>query len=111
MQSVFPFLSSARVATAPLHAAGGTRIKILEALSSGVPVVATSLGALGLEALPNDVLTIVDDAESFAEAIIASAYRPVSVADRCRDSVSAYRWEETMKLFARRVTEVGACDG
>ncbi|MCL1800566.1 MAG: glycosyltransferase family 4 protein, partial [Promicromonosporaceae bacterium] len=46
--SVYPYLARAAAATAPLWTAGGTRLKILEALATGTPVVATSLGALGL---------------------------------------------------------------
>lgn len=64
--SVAPFYAAADVAIVPLRAGGGTRIKILEALSHGVPVVSTSLGMEGLEAEPGKHLLVGDDAESFA---------------------------------------------
>src|SRR5205823_13362 len=46
--SVTPWYRSARIAVAPLRAAGGTRLKILEAFAHRRPVVSTSLGADGL---------------------------------------------------------------
>jgi glycosyltransferase involved in cell wall biosynthesis len=46
---VLPYLRAARVMVVPLRSGGGTRLKILEALAAGVPVVSTPLGAEGLE--------------------------------------------------------------
>jgi glycosyltransferase involved in cell wall biosynthesis len=50
----------------PIRAAGGTRIKILEAFSLGRPVVSTTMGAEGLAAVPEKHLLIADGAEAFA---------------------------------------------
>ncbi|MGV6993825.1 glycosyltransferase [Gordonia amicalis] len=94
--SVLPHLASAKVATAPLLAAGGTRLKILEALACGVPVVATSLGALGLEDLENDdVLSINDDPAEFATAILEWLERDVDP-DVPRNLVWDYRWSSAV---------------
>ncbi len=46
--SVGPYLDRATLAIVPLRAGGGTRLKILEAMAAGVPVVTTSVGAEGL---------------------------------------------------------------
>jgi glycosyltransferase involved in cell wall biosynthesis len=48
---------------------GGTRLKILEAMALGTPVVSTSKGAEGLEVTPKEDILIVDDTEGFAEAV------------------------------------------
>ena len=42
-------LAKAQIVIVPLEVGGGTRLKILEAMAAGVPVVATSLAAEGLE--------------------------------------------------------------
>ena len=49
--------------------AGGTRLKILEAAASGVPVVATPVGAEGLEFAPETEILLRDDAPEFAAAV------------------------------------------
>ncbi|MGX8010539.1 glycosyltransferase [Mesorhizobium sp. ORM8.1] len=48
-QDVRPLLATAHLTVIPLTTGGGTRIKILEAMFSGVPVVATPLAAEGLD--------------------------------------------------------------
>ena len=70
-------------ATAPLLSAGGTRIKILEALAAGVPVVATTLGALGL-IVGGRVSVIADSPEDFAVAI--QRMSPARVGSRSGES-------------------------
>ncbi len=51
----------------PLRAAGGTRIKILEAFSYRRPVVSTGVGAQGLEVDHGTHLLIADTADGIAE--------------------------------------------
>jgi polysaccharide biosynthesis protein PslH len=62
-------LARARVAVVPLLAGSGTRFKILEAWSAGVPVVSTSIGAEGLPALDGENLLIADGGSAFAAAV------------------------------------------
>jgi glycosyltransferase involved in cell wall biosynthesis len=66
---VLPYLAQARVAVAPLRAGGGTRLKILEALDAGRPVVATSVAVDGLEDLIGRGVVVADDARAMAEAV------------------------------------------
>jgi glycosyltransferase involved in cell wall biosynthesis len=61
--------ASSRVSIAPLLEGGGVRVKILESLASGCPVVATSIGGEGL-ALAG--LTHTDDPAEFARACVSA---------------------------------------
>ncbi|NJM15827.1 MAG: glycosyltransferase [Bacteroidales bacterium] len=60
----------ARIAIVPLHVGSGTRLKILEAMSYGIPVVSTSLGAEGIECENKTHILIADNATDFSTAII-----------------------------------------
>jgi polysaccharide biosynthesis protein PslH len=62
-------LARARVAVVPLLAGSGTRFKILEAWSAGLPVVSTTIGAEGLPGRDGEHLLIADGAEAFAAAV------------------------------------------
>lgn len=64
-----PFLHQARVMMVPLRIAGGSRLKILEAMASGLPVVATSKGAEGLAVKDGENIIIRDDPERFADGV------------------------------------------
>ena len=63
-----PFWKSAGVLAVPLLSGGGVRVKILEAMAMGVPVVSTTIGCEGL-AVQHDVhLLVADTPEDFARA-------------------------------------------
>jgi glycosyltransferase involved in cell wall biosynthesis len=57
---VRPYYSEAALAIVPLLTGGGTRLKILEALAAGVPVVSTSLGVEGLSVHDGKEVLIAD---------------------------------------------------
>lgn len=64
-----PVFRSARMLVVPLRHGGGTRLKILEALAWGLPVVATTLGAAGLELRNGEQALLADDPAGIARAI------------------------------------------
>jgi glycosyltransferase involved in cell wall biosynthesis len=68
---VQPFLARARCTVAPLSAGGGSRLKILESLAAGRPVVSTRVAAEGLDDVVAHGIVIADDPRPFADAIIA----------------------------------------
>jgi glycosyltransferase involved in cell wall biosynthesis len=63
-------IASSTVALAPLWSGGGTRLKILEAMAIGTPVVATSKGAEGLDAQSGEHLFVADEPDKFAKYAI-----------------------------------------
>ena len=71
VDDVRTFITNAKVFIVPLRIGGGTRLKILEAMASGVPVVSTSIGAEGLDAKNNEQLLIADSPREFAEKVIS----------------------------------------
>ncbi|MFM7166565.1 MAG: glycosyltransferase family 4 protein [Planctomycetaceae bacterium] len=63
-----PLLSRARAAIVPLRQGSGTRFKILEAMSMGLPVISTSLGAEGLDVVDGRELLLANSSTEFAAA-------------------------------------------
>jgi glycosyltransferase involved in cell wall biosynthesis len=69
VDSTASYFARARVLAVPLRFGAGTRLKILEALAAGLPVVTTTLGCEGL-GIRNGVEALVeDDPARFAAAI------------------------------------------
>ena len=64
------YYKEAFVALAPLRVAGGTRIKIVEAMAAGVPVVATARGAEGLAGVPDVHYILAETGEEMAQAVV-----------------------------------------
>lgn len=65
------FLASGAAMVVPLLAGGGVRVKILEAMALGVPVVSTRLGATGVDAREGDEILLADAPGPLAEACAA----------------------------------------
>lgn len=71
VDDVRPFYREAVAAIAPLKVGGGSRLKILEAMAAGVPVVSTTLGAEGLDVRHDENILIADTNEQLVDAISA----------------------------------------
>lgn len=69
------YYRSATVAITPMRFGAGVKLKVLEALAKGVPLVTTSVGAQGLPGLERCV-SIHDDADRLAEAVVSLARDP-----------------------------------
>jgi glycosyltransferase involved in cell wall biosynthesis len=66
---VLPFFRAADVLVVPLRMGAGTRVKILEAMAAGLPVVTTSKGCEGLEARHGEHLLIADSPADFSSSV------------------------------------------
>jgi len=69
VDDVRPFYRRAFAVAVPLRVGSGTRLKILEAMAAGVPVVSTRLGAEGLDVVDGDTILLADNASDMAGAI------------------------------------------
>jgi glycosyltransferase involved in cell wall biosynthesis len=66
VQDIRPIVASSWACVVPLRIGGGTRLKILEAMALGTPVIATSKGAEGLDVTPGEDILIADEPAEFA---------------------------------------------
>jgi glycosyltransferase involved in cell wall biosynthesis len=63
-------LGRATVVAVPIRAGSGTRVKILEALAAGKPVVTTTIGCEGLDVTPERDVIVCDEPAQFAARIV-----------------------------------------
>jgi glycosyltransferase involved in cell wall biosynthesis len=107
-----PLWRRAAVALVPLRAGGGTRLKILEAAASGVPVVSTSVGAEGLDLVAGEEILLADDERTFADevaSLLADPAKRERIARAARARVaSLYDWTAIGRRLAERLLERGA---
>jgi glycosyltransferase involved in cell wall biosynthesis len=66
---VRPYYRDALAAVIPLRVGGGSRLKILEAMAAGVPVVSTRLGAEGIDARDGVDIILAESADEFCDAV------------------------------------------
>ncbi|MHB9034854.1 MAG: glycosyltransferase, partial [Anaerolineae bacterium] len=65
-----PYLAAADCYIAPLRVGGGTRLKLLEAMACGLPIVSTNQGAEGLDVVSSTHLLLARSADAFAQAVV-----------------------------------------
>ena len=70
VESVYEYYREAAVAIVPLRSGGGTRLKILEAMAIGVPVVSTTIGAEGINVISGKDILLADTPEGFAQCVV-----------------------------------------
>ena len=101
---VRPYYSGALAAVVPLRIGSGTRLKILEAMAAGMPVVSTRLGAEGLDLEDGTHLLLADSASEIIAAVGRLAASPelwLRLSRAGREVVSRlYDWRTlTEKLY------------
>ncbi len=94
---VRPHICGSAVVAVSVRIGGGTRLKVLEAMALGRPIVSTSLGCEGIAVRDGEQLLIGDDAETFAARILELFEDPdrgTQLADAGRELVeSSYSWD------------------
>jgi glycosyltransferase involved in cell wall biosynthesis len=97
VDDVRPYLERASALVVPLGIGGGTRLKIVEALALGTPVVSTTIGAQGLGLTNDKHLLLADGAGAFAAAVsrlLADPQLAARLALAGREHVHEhFRWE------------------
>jgi glycosyltransferase involved in cell wall biosynthesis len=76
LDDVRPTVARSWACVVPLRVGGGTRLKILEALALGTPVVSSSKGAEGLDLIAGRDLLIADGPADFAAAVLRLLHEP-----------------------------------
>lgn len=76
---VRPFLARAAVMVVPLRIGGGSRLKILEAMAAGTPVISTRIGAEGLDVRDGEHLVLVEDCSAMARAVLDHGRNPAAL--------------------------------
>jgi polysaccharide biosynthesis protein PslH len=65
-----PYMEKAAIMVVPVRAGGGMRVRILEAFSRAMPVVTTTIGLEGIDAIADRDVMVKDTEKDFADAVI-----------------------------------------
>lgn len=112
---VLPYLERSALVVIPVLAGGGMRVRILEALSRGMPTVTTTIGMEGIEARPGEDLLVGDTPEDFASAVIRILSEPALrgrlSANGRRLATTRYDWKVVLQqleaVYARAAQPQG----
>ena len=110
LPDVRPAVAASQVCVVPLRKGAGTRLKILEAMAVGTPVVTTTKGAEGLEVTAGEHLLIGDNPQDFAAQTIRLLQDPVlrqNISRAAQERVQEkYTWTQISRSFNLLVDQV-----
>jgi glycosyltransferase involved in cell wall biosynthesis len=105
LDDVRPRIARSWASIVPLREGGGTRLKVLESLALGTPVVATSKGAEGLHVESGHEILLADGPEAFAQAVLRMLGDPAlraGLAANGKELVrSHYDWQRIGQVLDR----------
>jgi glycosyltransferase involved in cell wall biosynthesis len=90
VDDILPYFKMADIAINPLDSGSGTNLKMLEYLASGLPTVATEVGARGLE-VEHEKNIIIVDLEEFPKRIL--------------DLLEDEKLSKKLAIYGRKLTE------
>jgi len=112
---VRPYVQRCSVNVAPLNIARGTQNKILESLAMGVPTVASTQAATGIDAVPGEHFLTASSPQEYAEGVIrllsdSKERKRYSDAGRAR-MLTHHQWEGSMEKLDKIIEDCIAISG
>lgn len=75
------FMREHSLLVVPLFSGSGIRVKIIEAMAMGIPVISTSIGAEGIHYLPGKNIFIANTAKEFTDTIAELSSNPQKLSE------------------------------
>jgi glycosyltransferase involved in cell wall biosynthesis len=109
VDSVIPYYQQSHVSVVPIRSGGGTRLKILESMALGRPVVSTTVGCEGLAVTHEENILIADDPSDFAAQTVRllndAELRARLIRNGRRLVETTYDWEVIAQRLLRTYDE------
>jgi glycosyltransferase involved in cell wall biosynthesis len=106
-----PYFAESAVTVVPVRAGGGMRVRILEAFARAAPVVTTTVGLEGIDALPGKDVLVADSPDDFAGSVIKllqneELRQRLSMNGRCLVE-QKYDWKVVLRELDRVYQDLG----
>jgi glycosyltransferase involved in cell wall biosynthesis len=100
------YYQKAGVLVVPLRAGGGMRVKILNAMAQGIPIVTTALGSEGIKVNHREHLIIADSSKEIANAVIELLNDPELAMRLIQNSISLVKNQYDFRSACKPLGEI-----
>lgn len=110
VEDVRPYLAGAHLFIMPFRVGSGTRLKLIEAMAAGKPIVSTRVGAEGFPVTDGREIVLADGAEEMGTAVLRLLDDPATCARlgaAARQFAAAYDWRVVIPKFNQVYEAVG----
>lgn len=109
VSDVRPYYEKAKIVAAPFRFGGGTKLKLLEAMAMGVPVVSSPIGTQGIDTTDGYNIILADEPNKMKDLIIdlmTDNKKREEIARNARTLVEEkYSWEKVLANLNQRLSE------
>jgi glycosyltransferase involved in cell wall biosynthesis len=109
---VRPYMERAAAFVIPMRIAGGTRLKVYEAMGMEIPIVSTAIGIEGLPVRHDVEVLVADEPDAFAAEVVRVLREPALgarlAATAARRVRAEFGWQEVASRFASICGALGA---
>lgn len=108
VDSIEPYFQNAMCLVAPLVLGAGIKVKVLEAMSSGVPVITNTIGIEGISAEKNNAYIHCEEPSEYATAVRKAINGELECIGECgqRYVMNAYNLENSLFEYKEKMAEV-----
>lgn len=110
VDDVKPYFNKSQVYIAPLFVGGGIRIKILEAMSMGLPVIATDVSAEGIEATEDQGLIRANTIDEYVNQLVKLFNDDNLRAELGKNArnfiIESHTWESNVRIMLDEYTKL-----
>lgn len=110
VNNIRDYYVNGKVFVSPYHFGAGTRLKVLEAMASGIPVVSTPIGCRGMDVINNEHFLIANSENDFSECVIGllknEKMRKTLIVNSLELIEKKYRWKKIVDDFEKEIFNV-----
>ena len=106
VNSVEDFALEHGILVSPIRSASGVRIKFLEAMAAGIPIVTTKLGALGIDLTEPDCICIAETEADFTQHITSLVLDPITRREIGTNAQDYIKKNHTIDTISQAIVDV-----
>ncbi|UCG24675.1 MAG: glycosyltransferase [Chloroflexota bacterium] len=102
VERIQPYFQRSRLFIMPFRVGSGTRLKLIEAMASGLAIISTAVGAEGFSVRSGEQLLIAEEPEDFAAAILElldDRDRRLGLGEQAQRFALQYDWRRVTPRF------------